>query len=133
MDVVFALRAPVFEADAELERGLGGGHELLLVDLEQAMECDQRRDRGFTDTDGADFVRLEERDVEHLAECPAQCRRYHPARGASARDDHATHAHRFNLASRRARISRTDSSVSAPTERRAASGMCATVFSSASN
>ena len=56
MDVVLAGRAPVLEADAELEGALGRGHELLLVDLEQAMEGDQRRNRRLADAHRADLV-----------------------------------------------------------------------------
>ena len=92
VDVVLAAVAPVLEADAELESALRGGHELLLVDLQQAMESHERRNGRFADAHGTDLVGLDQPDVEQLAERFRQPRGHHPARRATAGDHHAANA-----------------------------------------
>ena len=57
---------------AELERGLGGAHELLLVEIEQAMERLDRGKRRLADTHRADLLGLDQRDVEQLTEIAAR-------------------------------------------------------------
>jgi hypothetical protein len=89
MEVVLADVAPVLELDAELEGGLRGGHELLLVDAQQLVVGEQRRDGGLADADGADLVGLDEPDVERLAEHLGQQGGDHPAGGAAPGDDDA--------------------------------------------
>ena len=148
MDVVLADVAPVLEADAELEGALRGGHELLLVDLQQAVEGHQRRDGRFADAHGADLVGFDQRDVEQLAQRLRQRRGHHPAGGAAAGDDHAadrppcgivhgsrivaSRPHRFRRCSRCARSSRTACRIERRRARAArVSGMCAAVSSSA--
>ena len=75
MNVVLFQVAPVLEADAELERALGRGHEFLLVDVEQAMKGDQRRNGRLADADGADLVGLDQLDVQDLARASSTSRR----------------------------------------------------------
>jgi hypothetical protein len=144
MDVVLAHVAPVLEADAKLERGLGRGHELLLVDLKQLVEVHQGRDGGLANADGADRVRFDQRDLEPLAERFGDAGSGHPAGGAATGDDDAPYRfaivllhlellQRFSLLSRCARRLRVISSSSGPSARRAAGGMCAAVASPASN
>ena len=86
MNVALADLAPVLEGDAELERGGGGAHELLLVDAEQAMKYADRRDRRLTDSDGADLIRLDQHDVEDSMELVRHRRGGEPAGGAAAGD-----------------------------------------------
>ena len=92
VDVVLPHVAPVLEADAELEGGLRGGHELLFVDVEQLVEGQQRGDRGLAHAHGADLVGLDQADVQRLAQRLAQAGRHHPAGRAAAGDDDAPHA-----------------------------------------
>ena len=141
VNVVFAAVAPIFKSDAELERGLRGGHELLLVDSQQAMKRHERRNGRLAHAHGADLIGLHQPDVEQLAERFRQTRGHHPARGAAAGDHHASHAvltaqilhaYPFYLLSRArtfARSSRTRLASRVPSARRARSGMCAAVSS----
>jgi len=89
VDVVFPARAPAFEADAQLERGLCRGHEFLLADVEQAVEVHEARDRRLAHAHGSDVVRFDELDVDDLAKGARQRRRGHPAGRAAAGDDDA--------------------------------------------
>jgi hypothetical protein len=91
VDIVLAARAPALEADAQLEGGVGGGHEFLLADVEQAVEVDQARDGRLAYAHGADLVGFDQGDVEHLAERARERRRGHPAGRAAAGDDDAAH------------------------------------------
>src|SRR5688500_607147 len=87
MDVTIADIAPVDELDSELERTLRGANEVVLVDLEQLIEGPDVRDRRLSDTDGPDFVGLDEHDAITASQDFRQCGRAHPAGRASA-DDH---------------------------------------------
>ena len=87
VDVLVAYCAPVFELDAQLERRLRGAHEILLVDPEQLVKRAEQRDRGLADADGTDLIRLDERDIEILAQQLAERGCGHPA-GRAAADDH---------------------------------------------
>ena len=85
-----AAPAPVDELDPELERCVGGGKELVLVNSEQPVELDDRRDRRLADADRADVARLDQRDSDLLCgEHSAQRSRAHPAGGAATADDDA--------------------------------------------
>src|SRR5690349_24247763 len=68
VDIAISDASPVLEQDSELERGGRRAHELLFVDLQQLVKDADRWNRGFTDTDGADFIRLDQCDLEQLAE-----------------------------------------------------------------
>ncbi len=87
MEVALAGRAPVDELDAELERALGRGDELVLVDPEHVVVGDERRNRRLADPDGADLVRLDEVDPDAPVEQSGEGGRGHPPRRAAA-DDH---------------------------------------------
>ncbi len=49
MQVAVAQAGPVDELDGQFEAGLGGTHELALVDAEHGVEGQDRRDRGLAD------------------------------------------------------------------------------------
>ena len=87
MDIVLVDVAPAFELDAELEGALGRLEEILLLDLDQIVKGDQRRDGRFADADRADLFGFHQGDVQRLAEQPRQGRGGHPAGGAAAGDD----------------------------------------------
>jgi hypothetical protein len=60
MDVAVTDARPVHELDAELERGLGPGHELRFVDADAPIEIADVRQRGLADPDDANVTRLDE-------------------------------------------------------------------------
>ena len=87
MDIAVADGAPVDELDTQLERALGGADELVLVDFQGRVEVLDVRNRRFTHTDGADFVRFDQLDPVLIAEQFGQRRRRHPACRAASDDD----------------------------------------------
>ena len=88
MDVAVADARPVDELDAQLERGLGLGHELALVDADALVEEADVRQRGLAHADDADLARLDQMDVALFRpEHGSESRGRHPAGGATA-DDH---------------------------------------------
>ena len=62
MEVGVAFPAPIDEFDTQLERGLGGLHELVFPDAENPVEIDDVGYGRFADADGADFIGFDERD-----------------------------------------------------------------------
>jgi len=52
-----ALRPPIAEFDAELERRLGFPNEVVLVDAQKRVEGADRWNGGFADADGSDLRR----------------------------------------------------------------------------
>ena len=79
---------PVAELDAELEGALRGTHELGLIQPEclRVERSDVRHGR-FADADDADLVRLHQPHLAASVQMPDQCRRRHPAGGATAHHD----------------------------------------------
>src|SRR5690606_19455617 len=146
MDVALARCLPALERDAQLDRALRGGEVFLLAYPEQAVEGAQRRDRGLAHADRADLLRLDQGDVQHLAERARQRGGGHPAGGSAPGDHHATDgsvgqrriAHRDpRPASRCSSFARTRparASSKGPSAPRAGGGTCpATVSSTYSN
>ena len=86
MDVAFARPVPVLEGNGELEGAGDRAQELLLVDLQEAVERADRRYRGFADADGADLLRLDQGNVQPVAELMRQRAGGKPTSGAVARD-----------------------------------------------
>src|SRR5688572_31840007 len=87
MEVRIAALVPADELDAELVGGIGGLHELCLVDAEPLDQRDERRHGGLAHADGAELLGLHQLDFTHLApEMLAEHRRGHPAGGAPAHD-----------------------------------------------
>ena len=128
---------PPVEADAQLERRLGGAHELRLVDAEQAVVRHERRDRALADADGADRLRFDQR---HLHRAPHRARDGgggHPAGGASPGNDDAAEqgaadavvGHRLNCCRRKPRMRAALSGVSGASTLRPSAGMCAAAAS----
>src|SRR5947209_17367608 len=88
MEIAFSECAPIDKLNAKLERALGRGEELILVQTQHVVECDERRDRRFANADRADLVRLHEDDFDRAArERSRQGGCGHPAGSSSADDD----------------------------------------------
>ena len=67
MNVAITKPAPLLERNAEFERGLGGAHEVALVDSHQMVERTVRRDGCFADSDCADSIGFHQRYVQQGA------------------------------------------------------------------
>ncbi len=88
VEVRIAALMPADELDAQLVGAVDGADEFVLVDAETLDETHEGRHRRLTDTDGAEFVGLDELDLAELAlQVLAQHRRRQPPGGAAA-DDH---------------------------------------------
>src|SRR5438552_2375786 len=79
--------SPVVELDTELERAAGPPDEVRFVDLEQAVEVAQMRDRRLADPDDADLLGFDQRHLEPLAEGLGERRSRHPSGAAPTDDD----------------------------------------------
>jgi hypothetical protein len=85
--VAVADAPPVVEVDAQLEGGARLAHELVLVEPEQLVHLDDRRDRRLADPDRADFGRFDQVSLEPaLFERLGDRRGRHPAGGPAADD-----------------------------------------------
>ena len=88
MEVAVLLAGPADEFDAELVGGVRLAEELRFIEPELEVEFEDRRDRAFADSDGADRLGFDEDDAASAAaEEPRQRGRGHPAGGAAADDD----------------------------------------------
>src|SRR5882757_6720283 len=67
MKVAVTRANPVPELDAELEGRLGLAQEVGFIDSQQAVHRLDDRHRGFTDANRADFLRLNQHDVDASA------------------------------------------------------------------
>lgn len=92
MEEAIARQAPVLERDRQLE---GAGHraqELLLVDLQEAVEGADRRHSGLTDTDRADLLGLDQRDLQLVTELVRKRAAGQPTRRTATGNDHLADA-----------------------------------------
>ena len=88
VEVALPRLAPIHELDSELEGGLGGGDELILVEPEHRVECHQRRDCRFADSDRADLVGFNQDRLRiSVVEVAGQSGSSHPSGGAAAHND----------------------------------------------
>src|SRR5882762_1906702 len=83
MKIDVAGPGPVLEFDPELVGGAGLSHELVVVQSDQLIEPVNGWNRRLSDSDGSDFVRLDQADRDLPAEHLGQCGGRHPPRGAS--------------------------------------------------
>src|SRR5687768_9705017 len=129
MEIAVADHPPIVELDSELERRLGGPHELGLVDAEKAVESEQRRDGALADADGADCVGLDQGDFRARTQRPRNRRGRHPSGGAAAGDDDPPQgpaAHWLSARSRKARSRPALARSSGASTPRPFSGICPT-------
>ncbi|MCU0989352.1 MAG: hypothetical protein MUE63_07165 [Xanthomonadales bacterium] len=84
--VAVALPPPVVETDRQLDRRFGFAQELRFVEPQHRVDVLDRRDGRLADADDADFLRLDQFDLDRRAQHAPEQRRGHPARGATAHD-----------------------------------------------
>ncbi len=129
VEVPRTLFLPVVEQDAELEGRLGGAHELGLVDAEQTIEGDERRNGRFPHPDRADGVGFDQGDADRLAKRTGDGSGRHPSGGPASGDDDAIRVHGVHWLSclnRKPRMRAALSGVSGARTLRPPSGMCST-------
>ena len=99
VDIGVADPRPVTKLDAELERRLGGRHQVAFVDAERPVEEAHVRKRGFSDAHRSDLFGLHKNDaVACRSKQPGQAGSRHPARRAAASDHDPPHLHHSSLA-----------------------------------
>src|SRR3546814_357566 len=87
VEIAIPRLAPADEIEPELEGRAGAADEVVLVDPEQLVEVEQRRNRRLADADGADRRRFDYGNAHVLiGERAPDRRRRHPAGGAAAHD-----------------------------------------------
>jgi hypothetical protein len=88
VEVAVSLAPPILEIDPELEGALRLPDELVLVDLQHAVEGGHLWDGRLADTDDSDLVGLDEHDLAKLGRQDLrEGSGGHPSGGAAA-DDH---------------------------------------------
>ena len=137
MEVFFAVAFPVLEFNSEFEGGLRFPHEIGLAYADQAVEQHQRRDGSLADSDRADGITFDQRQIDRIAHGVGDGCGSHPARGAAAGHDDAPGfeiaSHRFSVLSRKVRMRLAVSAVSGASMPRAGSGICSVTSGGFSN
>ena len=136
MEIAVRPVAPAVEQDAQLEGRVGRGHELGLVDPEQPVVADERRDRAFADAHRADRLRFDQGHLGRPAERARDRGGGHPAGGAATGDHDSARGHvghRLSCRRRNARIRAALSGVRGSSTLRAPSGICARAASGSPN
>ena len=94
MDVAVALLAPVHELNAQFKAALRGREHFALVNVEQAIEVQERGNCRFADPDRTDHFGFDQRDRDRASGAqPRQRSRSHPARRSAAHDNDVLDRH----------------------------------------
>src|SRR5580698_11586845 len=91
MHVAITDEGPVAELNTELDRALRLTHELVLVEFQQMIEPYNPGNRGFPNTDRADFIGLHDCDVDFAVDRAGERGCGHPTSGAPTQDNDVSH------------------------------------------
>ena len=90
VEIAMPFATPADELDPQLEAALGLAQEFGLVDAERLVEQADRGNGRFADSDGADLVRLDQRDGQAAGAGMGQRRRRHPPGRATPNDQNGS-------------------------------------------
>ncbi len=96
--IAFTLFGPVDKLDAELKGSAYRGQHVGLINADQFIETQKRRDGGFANANDANILGFNQRDIgQAFIRKLGKCRCRHPSSGPSSNDYYILNTHNHSL------------------------------------